>query len=235
VYDTTNPPSGTGVSAAFTFSNFTSTAGQVSFDFTFENLGTTSSSKLGGVGFDLLPGLTFLSGGVSGSNILSSYNANGTAYEDVFAPGALGGLSTYDIALQAVGTPDGTPQYISNANQFNGTGEGVQTALSNNQSATVKFTFTSSLGLDAAATEQAYFDFFKANAPNAAGARFQSIVGSPVSTSDKIGSGQPTLGGGGGTPGDSVPGPLPLFGAAAAFGYSRKLRRRLKTSIAVIN
>ncbi|MCP9858749.1 MULTISPECIES: hypothetical protein [unclassified Cyanobium] len=30
------------------------------------------------------------------------------------------------------------------------------------------------------------------------------------------------------TPGDEVPGPLPLLGAAAAFGYSRKLRRRMK-------
>ncbi|WP_216907770.1 hypothetical protein [Synechococcus sp. CCY 0621] len=31
-------------------------------------------------------------------------------------------------------------------------------------------------------------------------------------------------------PGDEVPGPLPLFGAAAAFGYSRKIRRRLQAS-----
>jgi hypothetical protein len=27
-----------------------------------------------------------------------------------------------------------------------------------------------------------------------------------------------------------VPGPIPLFGVAAAFGYSRKLRKRIKTS-----
>jgi hypothetical protein len=30
-------------------------------------------------------------------------------------------------------------------------------------------------------------------------------------------------------PASSVPGPLPLFGAAAAFGYSRKLRKRIKS------
>jgi hypothetical protein len=30
------------------------------------------------------------------------------------------------------------------------------------------------------------------------------------------------------TPSSSVPGPLPLFGAAAAFGYSRKLRNRIR-------
>jgi len=31
-------------------------------------------------------------------------------------------------------------------------------------------------------------------------------------------------------PASSVPGPLPLFGAAAAFGFSRKLRNRIKRS-----
>jgi hypothetical protein len=30
-----------------------------------------------------------------------------------------------------------------------------------------------------------------------------------------------------GAPGAAVPGPLPLFGAAAAFGWSRKLRKRI--------
>ena len=29
----------------------------------------------------------------------------------------------------------------------------------------------------------------------------------------------------------NVPGPLPLFGAANAFGFSRKLRRRLRTAV----
>lgn len=28
----------------------------------------------------------------------------------------------------------------------------------------------------------------------------------------------------------AVPGPLPLFGAASAFGFSRKLRRRLRAA-----
>lgn len=31
-------------------------------------------------------------------------------------------------------------------------------------------------------------------------------------------------------PGDAVPGPLPVLGAAAAFGFSRKLRRRINTA-----
>lgn len=33
---------------------------------------------------------------------------------------------------------------------------------------------------------------------------------------------------------EAVPAPLPVFGAAAAFGYSRRLRRRLKGSIAIV-
>lgn len=71
--------------------------------------------------------------------------------------------------------------------------------------------------------------------------RFQQVSGctvTPCAGSDKVGGayipptttppqgppdGPPPQG-----PGDAVPGPLPLFGAAAAFGYSRKLRQRLK-------
>lgn len=44
----------------------------------------------------------------------------------------------------------------------------------------------------------------------------QQVRGTPVFTPD--------------SPSSSVPGPLPLFGAAAAFGFSRKLRDRLKSS-----
>lgn len=40
--------------------------------------------------------------------------------------------------------------------------------------------------------------------------------------------GEVTQGGGGGNGATSVPGPLPIFGTAAAFGFSRKLRKRIK-------
>ncbi len=40
--------------------------------------------------------------------------------------------------------------------------------------------------------------------------------------------GEVTQGGGGGNGTTSVPGPLPIIGTAAAFGFSRKLRRRMK-------
>ena len=35
-------------------------------------------------------------------------------------------------------------------------------------------------------------------------------------------------------PSTPVPGPLPLFGAAAAFGFSRKLRKRIKLAPAAL-
>ena len=57
--------------------------------------------------------------------------------------------------------------------------------------------------------------------------RFKAIQ--PGGGSDKVWATSITTGGNGQNPGDKVPGPLPLFGAAAAFGYSRKLRRRLNT------
>jgi hypothetical protein len=53
-------------------------------------------------------------------------------------------------------------------------------------------------------------------------------IGGEDAGSDKVWATSITTGGGGQAPTDSVPGPLPVFGAAAAFGYSRKLRRRLK-------
>ncbi len=60
--------------------------------------------------------------------------------------------------------------------------------------------------------------------------RFKGLEGTNGG-SDKIwATGISTGGGGGQAPGDAVPGPLPVLGAAAAFGYSRKLRQRLKAT-----
>ncbi|MEA5443502.1 hypothetical protein [Cyanobium gracile] len=61
--------------------------------------------------------------------------------------------------------------------------------------------------------------------------RFKGLEGTGKYDSDKIwATGVSTGGGGGQAPGDAVPGPLPVLGAAAAFGYSRKLRQRLKAA-----
>jgi hypothetical protein len=58
--------------------------------------------------------------------------------------------------------------------------------------------------------------------------RFQQVSGNNGETSDKVGGmpGKPPSQG----PTETVPGPIPLFGAAAAFGYSRRLRHRIAAS-----
>lgn len=112
--------------------------------------------------------------------------------------------------------------------------------LQNGSSTTVgTFTLSSAPTLD---TATKYRDAFVAmfQAPPSGGTagtfddggyfmRFNDILPASTGGSDKIWATSITTGGGQ-APGDSVPGPLPLFGAAAAFGYSRKLRRRMKAN-----
>ncbi len=95
-------------------------------------------------------------------------------------------------------------------------------------SGAVKFTFNSDAA-DVSAVADAFNKLFSEPTPavNIA-ARFQEVQYTRKGTSVTGGSDKVTGGGGGNAPGDPVPGPLPLLGAAAAFGYSRKLRRRLK-------
>ncbi|WP_216904621.1 hypothetical protein [Synechococcus sp. CCY 9618] len=77
---------------------------------------------------------------------------------------------------------------------------------------------------------------FKSDQPSTGGyysfAKFQS-VGNGSGSVEVYGTPRP-VGGPGDAPGDppgtAVPGPVPLLGAAAGFGWSRKLRRRLRDS-----
>lgn len=115
--------------------------------------------------------------------------------------------------------------------------------LANGASTTVgTFTLSSSPTLD---TATKYRDAFVAmfQAPPSDGTagtfdnggyfmRFKDIQPASTGGSDKIWATRITTGGDQ-APGDSVPGPVPLFGAAAAFGYSRRLRRRLKASASI--
>jgi hypothetical protein len=113
--------------------------------------------------------------------------------------------------------------------------------LANGASTTVgTFTLSSSL-----TTATAYRDAFVAMFQPPSGSagtfdgnyfvRFKAIEPGSTGGSDKVWATSITTGGGGDPgPGDAVPGPLPLLGAGAAFGYSRKLRRRMKAH-AVIN
>jgi hypothetical protein len=133
---------------------------------------------------------------------------------------------SYDICIRATTTGGGG---------CNGGQSGL--GLNNGEFYDVSFQFTSS---SVTTPEQFKAAFLTASTPpvppidkvGPVAGRFQSIdcdsqSNCGTSDSDKILGGIPT------TPpppapGDAVPGPLPIFGAAAAFGYSRKLRQRLK-------
>lgn len=118
---------------------------------------------------------------------------------------------------------------------------GLTMAPDNNQ-ATVKFTFdykVAGLAPTVGDVSTAFFNLFNGlqvpPPPNedtadkdtvVLAARFQAInSATETGGSDKI-TGKPRNKPGGG-PGDAVPGPLPVLGAAAAFVQTRRLRRRL--------
>ncbi len=155
---------------------------------------------------------------ISLSNFL--YNANGTNF-----------LSKTDLDIGSFDfdfcANTGPSNSCEGANVNKGLTIGVQN-VADNPSGTVKFTFNSNAA-DVNAVADAFNTLFSQPAPavNIA-ARFQGVNYVRNGKSFTGGSDKVTGGGPGGGLGDTVPGPVPLLGAAAAFGYSRKLRRRLK-------
>lgn len=108
--------------------------------------------------------------------------------------------------------------------------------LADGEKASVRFTLASNLTNinSASLVAQSFYDLFKLRTFTQNGdyknaqiaLRFQSVTTSTGRTgkSDKV-AGYPSLPPQG--PGEEVPGPLPILGTAAAFGFSRKLRRRI--------
>lgn len=113
------------------------------------------------------------------------------------------------------------------------------TGLTDDQSAAVRFTLASSKSTinSASLVAQSFFDLFNSRTftqdgdfKNAQVAlRFQNVTTSSGARgkSDKV-AGVPRKPPQG--PGDEVPGPLPVLGAATAFAFSRRLRRRIATA-----
>ncbi len=111
--------------------------------------------------------------------------------------------------------------------------------LADGEKASVRFTLASNLSNinSASLVAQSFYDLFKlptfsntGDYKNAQVAlRFQSVTTSTGRTgkSDKL-AGYPSSPPQG--PGDAVPGPLPVLGAATAFAFSRKLRRRISAT-----
>ena len=146
---------------------------------------------------------------------------------------------TYNMTSLSEGTklpPLGTFDFcfIDSGANCTGAGSGT-TGLQPNQAGSVRFKIASTLGSTLAVSEaiKSFIGGQSLSGPYAVATRWQGI--GTDGCSDKVPgyvcpTGDPGCDPPPFTPPDEVPGPLPLFGAAAAFGYSRKLRRRLQDS-----
>jgi hypothetical protein len=139
-------------------------------------------------------------------------------------------IGSFDFDFCASSDKDGSkPQSIQcgSGSVKDGLTLGVQ-GTPNNPSGVFKFAFNSDAA-DVNAVADAFSKLFSEPAPavNIA-ARFQGVDYVRGGKSFTGGSDKVTGSGGGNAPGDPVPGPLPILGSAAAFSYTRKLRRRVK-------
>ncbi|WP_143594118.1 hypothetical protein [Synechococcus sp. BO 8801] len=205
-----------------------SNANTYTLDLTLKNTSSApiDSSSLTGFGFDTPTGVTSF-----------SYNRNGTKfYQATKSPFTIG-PATSPFTFCA----------FTDNNTDNGTDCGSGSAkdgLANGESATVKYTFNfagASPGVSDVST--AFFNLFNSvviSPPNGdladktsvvLAARFQAINSKTLGINDgsDMITGKPRDKPDDG-PGDAVPGPLPVLGAAAAFVQSRRLRRRLASA-----
>jgi hypothetical protein len=123
-------------------------------------------------------------------------------------------------------------------NSCHGGSGNTEFGLKDGEKASVRFTLASNLpNINSAnLVAQSFYDLFKLRTFTKDGdyknaqiaLRFQSVTTSTgrIGKSDKV-AGYPLPPQ---APGDEVPGPLPVLGAATAFAYSRKLRRRISAT-----
>jgi hypothetical protein len=220
-----SPP--TGSTAQLVFSNFAASGSFISFDLQLTNNSPNPpfATTFVGAVFDL-PNYEVRFGNVGDSFSTLTYDLNSTTFEELWGPNGAslnlgGGPDLYDIGIRTGVASSGTVRVQDNPFTFNG--GNPQGGLAKTQSATVRFSYdTFSTALTADVFEAELLSGFASGDLKAAG-RFQQVVITEggQETSDKVGGGIVQQNG------VSVPGPLPLFGAAAAFGYSRKLRHRV--------
>ncbi len=200
-----------GVKAEFTFT-VTKTGNNVNLALKLDNTSPNppiKASTLVGAAFKVPTGLT-----------LSSYNSNSTNFTKLFTGNNadIPGLGDYEFCIRSSGSG---PQNNCAGGQAN---DGLSAA---DPAATVFFNYTDSKSRTQDELVGQFIDLFSTTG-NVAG-RFQQITCTnpgPCAGSDKVGGlYKPPF-----APPNTVPGPLPIFGAAAAFGFSRKLRHRLKAS-----
>ncbi|WP_259724635.1 hypothetical protein [Synechococcus sp. CS-1332] len=199
-----------------------SNANTYTLDLTIKNTSGApiTSSSITGFAFDTPTGVSAF-----------TYNRNGTNFYKA------------DDSLTISPAPFFTFCASTDNNINNGTNCGsgvVASGLANGQSATVKYAFNfAGTSPEVGDVSNAFFNLFDGlvlatplnqnkvvNNTVVLAARFQGINSATENGgSDKV-TGKPQTKPDGG-PGDAVPGPLPVLGAAAAFVQSRRLRRRL--------
>lgn len=117
----------------------------------------------------------------------------------------------------------------------NCTGGDPKSGLNDGQSTKVRFTLTAKPASSTEEVAKSFYTLFNNWTPGAPKSspqialRFQQVSVSETKTggSDKVG-GIPKVPPQ--APGDTVPGPLPILGAVTAYGFSRRLRRRIASS-----
>lgn len=233
----------TGVKGKMTFSFTKNTGNEYTLD-----LGIANTTRVPGDPSGTLVGFAFNVPGTNNtpSDIkLLTYNPLDSNFGDVFGATANGSEATVNnntvltIATNpqpAPFSPYGSFTFCARDSGNNCVG-GQARGLADGQSTRVRFTLASNVASIDTAEEvtQSFFNLFNSwnpatnpNAPQVA-LRFQNVTtSSGVSgQSEKVGGipKKPPQ-----APGDAVPGPLPVLGAATAFAFSRKLRRRITSA-----
>lgn len=205
-----SPPTGVSGEATFTFTGLGSTV-TMAMDLKNTSSAPITASRFVGIGFQLPTDVVF-----------NSYTPS-SSFDAVVTNGSLPPFGSFAICVTSA-----NPDCLASGSPNSG--------LSNGQSFTPAGSFSlSSASLSGAtAFRDAFVGMFTTNQYNPFIARFKAIQGGNGG-SDKLtgvicndnGSceGPPPA------PGDSVPGPLSIVGAPAAFGYSRKLRKRLNSVV----
>lgn len=234
-----NSTEATGVRGAATFS-FTGTGNAVDMTITLSNLtGTTppplasqpTASEFVALAFQLPSNIRTVDLG-AGANADLGYTPSSGSLFDI----ALADLDFSPFDSTAPNPPKDPYSLCITAGNDKGCtgggnpGNGLNNGTLDYSAGTFTLTSNGPALSGALAFRQAFFNFYRPLIPPTDGepyigpiaARFKAIE--PGGRSDKLLAG--TIGGGQG-PGDAVPGPVPILGAAAAFGMSRRLRRRI--------
>jgi hypothetical protein len=230
---------GTGVSGKMTFNFTKNTGNEYTLDLAIENTTKISGNPTGTlVGFAFnVPGKTNIPPDIK----LLTYNPLTSGFGDVYGATANGQeANVADNSVLTIATnprqtslnPFGSFTFCARDSGSNCVG-GPANGLADGAKTAVRFTLASNLSNvnTAEAVGKSFYDLFNSWTPGVTGSnpqvalRFQNVTTSTgvSGQSDKVG-GKPKPPE---APPDGVPGPVPALGAAAAFGFSRRLRRRI--------